>query len=274
MGEPGTKTYWDGFAEGYAQLGPPLTPAPEDAALALAAIAEWSASHPGRAPRAILLGVTPGMAQLQFPANSWLTAIDQSAPMTRWAWPGNVSGQRSVVRGNWLALPFQDRSCDLVLGDAAMNCLRFETSLPALATEVRRVLEPEGLFILRCFAHPPVKEDPAAVVRELHRHPSFHHFKLRLMMALQPSAECGMPVHDVYRYWTRCDVDRASLAAQTGWSRESIDTIELHRGPNTVHTFPTLAEFQAVLSKFFSEISVSTPSYFLGESCPTLVLRP
>ena len=127
MGEPGTKTYWDGFAEGYAQLGPPLTPAPEDAALALAAIAEWSASHPGRAPRAILLGVTPGMAQLQFPANSWLTAIDQSAPMTRWAWPGNVSGQRSVVRGNWLALPFQDRSCDLVLGDAAMNCLRFET---------------------------------------------------------------------------------------------------------------------------------------------------
>ena len=119
-----------------------------------------------------------------------------------------------------------------------------------------------------------VQENPEAVIEELDHHTSFHHFKLRLMMALQPSVKHGVPVHNVYRYWIHLDLNKASLAARTGWSRESIDTIEMHAGPNTVHTFPTVVEFQLVLREFFREITVSTPSYSLGDVCPTLVLRP
>lgn len=154
-----------------------------------------------------------------------------------------------------------------------MNCIPY-SDFRALAAEVRRVLRSDGLFILRCYTRPVVAEDPAVVIAELPGHSSFDHFRLRLLMALQSSVERGTAVHDAYRYWSKWNFDKASLATQTGWSRESIDMIELYRGPNTAHTFPTQAEFQSALGEFFHHIKILIPSYSMGESCPTLVHRP
>jgi hypothetical protein len=64
------------------------------------------------------------------------------------------------------------------------------------------------------------------------------------------------------------------LSLRTGWERREIETIELHNGPNTIHTFPTIDELRSVLEEYFGEIRKCVPTYPGGNLCPTLVLRP
>ena len=134
----------------------------------------------------------------------------------------------------------------------------------------------DGILILRCYIQPAVQERPEDVFAEIFREPipSFHHFKFRLLMAMQPSTQAGIAVHEVYRYWAGRNMDTRLLTSRAGWEQSAIDTIELYRHSVTVHTFPTLAEYRSVLLEFFDEISLSSPPCNLGERCPILVLRP
>ncbi len=223
--------------------------------------------------RVLLLGVTPGIAGLQWPPGTALLAIDRSESMVRQVWPGDIPGRRRAVAGSWLSLPVADHSRDVVIGDGSVNCVRYPGDLGDLARSIHRVLRANGTLILRCFVQPAQPEDPAELMEHIADCASFHHFKMRLLMALQKSSEQGIAVNDVYRYWTSRKIDVQALAERTGWDRTDIDTIELHNGPNTVHTFPTLEEIKSVLTPFFSAVSVRVPDYPMGERCPLLVAR-
>ena len=214
---------------------------------------------------------------MRWPAASSLTAVDGSAAMVRIVWPGDIPLKQQVVCGNWLALPLPDSSRRVVIGDGSMNCLPYPDGYRKLAAEVRRVLSPDGIYILRCYIQPEAPESPQQVFADLFHPdalPSFHHFKFRLLMAMQQSAQTGIAVHDVYQYWTERKIDTALLTSRAGWENSAIETIELYRQSATVHTFPSLAEYRSVLGEFFDEISFSSPPCTLGERCPILVLRP
>jgi hypothetical protein len=194
--------------------------------------------------------------------------------MVRHVWPADVPGGRQAVVADWFCLPIRDGSQSAVIGDGPVICVRYPDGLRELAWSVRRVLRADGVLLLRCFVQPARPEDPGEVMEQIAACASFHHFKMRLLMALQKNSREGIAVNDVYRYWTSQNVDVADLAARTGWDRKDIDTIELHNGPNTVHTFPTLEEIQEVLAPCFRESSINVPAYSLGERCPLLVLKP
>ncbi len=272
--QPPAKDYWDRFAKHYRALASPLIPAREDLAFMEGVVQTWAANRPRQGVRAVLLGVTPGIVRMRLPQGSTLTAVDRSLEMVRAIWPGDIPGKRRAVCGNWLSLPQRESSCDIAIGDGSINCLRYPEAIRGMIANVHRVIVEDGIFMLRAFVQPDRPEDPEKVFQELFHSPSFHHFKLRLMMAMQKGAERGTPVNEVYEFWAKHNVDRGSLIARTGWARGDVDSIELHRGPNTVHTFPTLAELRCLLSEYFQEISISIPSYPLGERCPTLVLQP
>jgi SAM-dependent methyltransferase len=161
-----------------------------------------------------------------------------------------------------------------VIGDGSVNCVRYD-DFRGVASEVRRLLRDDGVFVLRCYVQPAVQERPEDVFADMFcaAIPSFHHFKFRLLMAMQQSAREGIPVNDVYQFWASRNVDLELLISRTGWERSAIEMMELYRGQYTVHTFPTLPEWRSVLHEFFDEVCLSTPSYNLGECCPTLVLR-
>jgi SAM-dependent methyltransferase len=269
-----TLPYWDNFARIYEALDSPLIPRREDLEFIEGAIKSWACSHPGERVSALLLGATPGIAAMRWPEGSLLTAVDRSMEIAKIIWPGNIPGKRSMMCGNWLDLPLRRASCGVVIGDCAINCLRYPDGFRGLAASVRNALNDDGIFVMRCFVQPDQQEDPEAVFADLFQCANFHHFKLRLMMAMQRSVETGVPVNEVYRFWNNHRVDKESLSLCTGWEPSEIETIELHNGPNTVHTFPTLGELQSVLDEFFSEIDTSVPSYPGGDLCPTLVLRP
>jgi SAM-dependent methyltransferase len=239
-------------------------------------VATWAARQSEVTLNALLLGVTPEIAGMRWPAASSLTAVDGSAAMVAAVWPGDIPRQRRVVCGDWLALPFKESACYIVIGDGSMNCLPYPDGYRQMAAEVRRVLSRDGILILRCYIQPAVHERPEEVFADIYRAPtpSFHHFKFRLLMAMQQSTQAGIAVNDVYRYWADRNIDTTLLNRRAGWDQGAIDTIELYRHSVTVHSFPTLAEYRAVLLEFFDEVSLSSPPCDLGERCPVLVLRP
>jgi SAM-dependent methyltransferase len=271
-----SRSYWDEFAESFAALGPPLRPSSEDIGSFEEAVANWAARYPHDWLRALLLGVTPELARMRWPERSTLLAVDNSMAMAQAVWPGNVAKKRWAVCGDWLALPRPESSCQVVVGDGSINCLRYPDGFQALAKKVREVLSDNGILALRCYAQPAVKEHPEEVFAGIFDAtiPSFHHFKFRLLMAMQPSTEQGIAVNDVYKKWASHKIDEDMLIARSSWERRAIRTIEYYRDKETVHTFPTLEELRSVLLDFFDEVSCSSPSYPLGERCPLLVLKP
>ncbi|MGA7410526.1 MAG: hypothetical protein WBW33_08570, partial [Bryobacteraceae bacterium] len=238
------QSYWSSLAHSYAMMGPPLRPSREDVRHMQETVAAWAAAHSNRALNALLLGVTPDIANMPWPAAMTLVGLDSALPMTQAVWPGNIPLKRWVVCGSWRAIPRAARSCDVVLGDGAINCVRYPAGCRDVAAEAWRVLRDDGIMVLRCYVQPAVQESPEDVMAGMFKqpHPSFHHFKLRLLMAMQPSTGQGVAVDDVYRLWARQRFSVEAVEAQTGWDRAAIDTIEMYRETNTVHTFPNRVE--------------------------------
>ncbi len=266
-------TYWSSLAHAYAALGPPLRPSSADIAYMEGAVAERAARHPAKRTRAVLLGVTPQIAGMRWPRGASLVAADNSLPMVRTVWPGDVPRRRVVVCADWAALPVPEAFCDVVIGDGSFSCLRYPHGFLALAAEARRILREDGALMVRCYIQPAARERPEDVLAELMGGaiPSFHWFKLRLLMALQESAERGVAVDAVYRFWAGQRIDEAALIARTGWDAESVRMMQLYRGKDTVHSFPTLAELRRVLEEFFEEAALSTRAETVQECCPILV---
>jgi SAM-dependent methyltransferase len=270
-----SKSYWDDVASSFAALGPPLKPSDEDIDFLEEAVAAWAREHPRERHSATLLGVTRQIAEMRWPETWSLLAIDQSLPMAQIIWPGDIPGKRWAICGDWLDLPRGAASSAVVIGDGSANCVKFPEGLRELAENIRRVMRPDGILLLRCFVQPEVKERPEDVFSDLVglRVASFHHFKFRLLMAMQRRSSEGIVLHDVYEEWMKNRIDEEWLAERTGWEARGIGTIHNYRDKGSVHTFPTLSEFRTVLHEYFDEVAISIPTYSTGERCPRLMLR-
>lgn len=267
-------SYWDRFAQAFGGLGAPLRPSDQDIRFIEYAVAE-SARASRNGIRAVLLGVTPAIANLDWPQNSSLVAVDCSDAMARSVWPGNIDGRRWVVRGDWLAMPRRTSSCDIVVGDGSINCLEYPVGFRGLACVASAILSKDGRLILRCYLQLKNPESVESVFDEAVRGSigSFHAFKLRLLMAAQRNVREGVVLSDVYQIWA--DRRAASkLPSGHGWENSAIETIGYYRGSTTRYTFATLDELRSMLLPLFEEVSVFWPTYELGERCPTVVLRP
>lgn len=88
------RDHWPRHARQWALVGPPLRPGPDDVAATERAVAAWSAGE-GRAPRALVLGVTPELVTMAWPAGARVLAVDRSAAVIDAILPrGAASGDR------------------------------------------------------------------------------------------------------------------------------------------------------------------------------------
>jgi hypothetical protein len=236
------------------------------------AVAGWVAGHNGKAPQALLLGVTPEIVEMQWPERSSLTAVDNSLPMVRTRWPGNIPGTRTAVCGNWLALPYRDCSFDVAIGDGSINSLKYPGELRVLAEAVSRTLRRDGILILRSYIQSPRQESPGEIYADSVS--CFNTLKLRLLMAVQPDPREGVALRDVYTSWMLRRNLNVESPLGAGWLTPEAEMMELYRDSKTVYAFPTLQELRCVLHEFFEEISISFPSYDMGDRCPILLLKP
>src|SRR5207248_8807639 len=88
--------HWTEIARQWERVGPPLRPCAEDVAIYQSEVDRWSRAH--GAPRALILGVTPELYRLRWPAGTDLAAADHTRSMIDAVWPGPRS---AVVCADW-----------------------------------------------------------------------------------------------------------------------------------------------------------------------------
>ena len=219
----------------------------------------------------LLLGVTPELADL----SPNLTAVDRTQPMLDFVWPGDTP-QRRARLGNWLKLGMPSASFASVIGDGALTF-----PYPGLQTKVLReaanVLIPGGRFVCRVFSSPETGETLEAVRSAVGRGEigSVHALKWRIGMAIgHERGGPNVPVSEIRDTCERWFPDRASLAADTGWPRDEIDTIDTYAGSNAIYGFSTRRQLLEIVPPEFANARfVDAGSYELAERCPLFVLE-
>jgi hypothetical protein len=265
------RDHWPRHARQWALVGPPLRPCADDIAIAEAAVAPI-----GAARRALVLGVTPELVTMRWPAATERLAIDRARAVIGAIFPARDAGaaRATAIQGDWLALPCANESIAAVVGDGSLSNLGFPDVYHALASELARVLVSGGVVVVRLFASPEEREPLDAVARDLAagRIGNLNVLKWRIAMAVQP-ADRNVPVVDISRAFDEIVADRDGLASRLGWSRAHLDSVDVYRGSSLTYSFPTLADVEAALAPALTVEAVHVPRYELGDRCPTLVLR-
>ena len=103
---PPQPEHWSDTARLWEQLGPPLRPSREDTEFVQSAIDAWAVGK--RAPRALILGVTPELYKLRWPAGADVLAMDHTQAMIDCVLPrparsSHQCGLESNAARGWLA---------------------------------------------------------------------------------------------------------------------------------------------------------------------------
>ena len=254
--------HWGKYASRRPLLEPPLRPHPDVVALLRALVGDDGAP-------VLLLGVTSAIAE----AFTSVDAVDINPSVVASSWPGDIGSKRARV-GDWLELGGGDRRYRAVLGDGSLNMLT-PPQIGRLLAIVVGLLEPGGRFACRLFERP----EPSFGEADLQRTASapgplnFNAFKWQLAMHLS-SDRPTLPVAELRAAFLKRWPDRDALARATGWSRESIDTIDLYEGSSLVYSFPSRTEFRALLPVGIEAVEfLPCGSYPLAECCPVLAFR-
>ncbi|TPK74820.1 class I SAM-dependent methyltransferase [Mesorhizobium sp. B2-4-15] len=255
--------HWDNYHRHWKLLDAPLRPTPETVDI-------FDRELDLKDADVLLLGVTPELAVL----GRSMVAIDQSASMISGVWAGD-NASRKAMAGNWLDLPVERASFDAVIGDGCLSAVDSKAARGLLFAEIARVLKPGRRAAIRVFARPETADD----LRGVHALvlaggvENFHALKWRIAMACT-THDCDntVDVQAIRTAFDRLFPDREALAAQTGWSMASINTIDVYAGSETRYSFATLAMLVDEASGWFYEVRVvPSGSYPLAERCPLLV---
>jgi hypothetical protein len=268
--------HWNSRAQSWDLFSSPLRPCGEDVTTFLRFINAYSDIPPDAASTALILGVTPEIATMSWPARTVVTAVDKAREMVKSVWPGDVPGLRHVLCDDWFALPRPGRPYDVVIGDGSINTMRYPEEMRRLLAKLRMLARPGALLILRSFVRPTIPESMAALFQAAQSASagSFHAFKFRLAMALQPRPEDGVAMNELWQLWHRLEFDVEGLWDRCGWLPDVVRTIELLRGNQMRLTFPTLDELIATLeAEAVSLLDNYSPKYEMGDRCPIMVGR-
>ena len=264
---------WPEMARVWPQIGPPLRPVSEDIGFCRAAVADWVRCH--GAPRVLLLGVTPELYRLPWPKGTGLLAVDRAQAMIDRVWPGPAEAVRCA---DWLSISLPRASRDIVLCDGGLHLVSYPEGQGRLVRILRDILAADGLCILRLYVPPAQRETPDAVLRDLldGKVSSLNILKLRLGMSLMEEASRGVRLGTVWQTLHQAAPDLAALAARIGWTPEHALAINTYRESEARYSFASVREVCGLFCRApggFRLQGVNTPSYELGERCPTVVLQ-
>ena len=267
---------WEGFSLYWHKVRPPQRPSREDIdVLQRLAVESGSFAH-GPGPRALLLGVTPEIATMRWPAGTQLLALDSSPGMIRNVWPARDVPWGVAALADWGAMPVRDAACDFAVGDGLLTSVPYPDGFLAVVAELRRVLKDTGTFVMREFARPEARESLDTIFRDLHegRIVEFGSFTWRLAMALHGDLDSGCRMADVCDAWHDNVPEPLELTRSLGWPPDALGWLEPYRGTEARMWFPTVNEVRTVFSRDFEQVECLVPGYPDGERYPTVVLKP
>lgn len=257
-------SHWQKYHARWAQIQPPLRPN-EDVVERLLQLAKPSVRN------IVLLGVTPELAD----AFGTVTAIDKNPAMIANVWPGD-SATKAAIEADWLQVELPRTTFDAVIGDGSLNNVSCPEGISILLQRAMDWLVPGGVFACRLFERPADKITADQLLRTAGSKATlnFHAFKWQIAMHIAASAGANVPVSEILRRFNELCPDRDTLAATTGWPRQSIDTIDVYRGSDIVYSFPDRSEFQGTIPTKAVDVGFhAAGTYDLAECCPILSFR-
>ena len=268
-----TVSYWSGMAGLWRFVGPPLRPAPDDCSIVHSTVLSWCAAHE-KAPRVLILGVTPELYALDWPAGTQLRALDCSQEMISSVWPGAPA---DAILGGWTAMPLDADSFDIVVCDGGLGLLSYPDEQNQLLCEVRRVLAPGGRFIVRLFTPKGRTGSMDEVLVDLaeKRIASIDVFKLRLWGALHGDKVQGVRLRDVAEQVLSIAGDLDEFAATHGWTSGHLRSLLLYRESMKTYYLTEVSELVRMASETpggFELNAITEPGYTLGSCCPIVTL--
>jgi SAM-dependent methyltransferase len=269
------RIYWKRLSKKWKYFAPPFRPHQLDIDFISGVVNSETPTFYSN--RIMILGVTPEFSQMEIPEGCELIAVDSCKEMIENVWPEMPCPNRKAVLANWLDLPFENHSCDIVLGDGVFGTMRYPTESKNFLRSVRNVLHPNGLFIFRTFLRDDTTETPKDVFDAVldGEIKTLNTFKFRLIRSVQPDLKTGAKYHHVWEALVNEGPDFGLLTKKTGWSIQEVETMKLYNGAEFVLTYPTLFELRNILKQEnYEEIECFCPDYELGEFCQTLVFTP
>lgn len=264
--------HWDQHALNWDNFSSPLRPHQEDI--------DWLNNkiqkQTGRLRNGLLLGVTPELVQLNWPSAFYLTAVDACQGMIQNV---GMSVQKnnifSAVNANWLSLPFGDQTFDVILGDGILIFFDYVKSIFNLQQNISRCLRLDGIFYLRVFVRSSDFDSIDNLVSDVYQNKleNFHVLKWRLAMILHKNLDNGVKTHDVFKKCWEVFGSEKALNEITGWSLNSIRTINAYQNSKAIYYFPNYNELLQMMNVNFDVIDVYWPTYQLGMCCPSFQLR-
>ncbi|HVN77288.1 MAG TPA: methyltransferase domain-containing protein [Thermoanaerobaculaceae bacterium] len=264
---------WEHLASVWDTRRPPARPSPQDTALLERMVAEALAGR--TAPRALMLGVTPEIATMHWPAGTRLLAIDASAAMIRKVWPAAAAPGAVVIRAEWAAMPIRDGAFDIVVGDASLGFQPYPDVFLGVVGETRRVLRDGGFLATRVYTRPETSEPIDAIFADLHagRIGSMEFLWWRLYTAFHGDRTHPAKSSQLWDAWAAHVPDPAGLIETLGWPPGALRSMDALRGSPRTMTFPTLREYRDDLAGKFEEIACEAPEFENGDRNPTMVFR-
>lgn len=268
-------SFWERVSKKWKYLAPPFRPDPQDTDFISGVINSDAPTF--NSNRIVILGVTPEYAALNIPEGCEMIGVDNCKQMIDNVWPEMSDPNKKTILADWLNLPFENNSCDIVMGDGVMGTMRYPNQVKEFLQTIKNALHPDGLFIFRTFLRDDVSETPndvfdAVMNGEIQ---TLSSFKFRLMRSVQPNLETGAQLSNVWNTMVNEGPDFEELTTKTGWEIEELETMKLYNGSGVVVTYPTLSELRDILKEEgFQEVDHFCPDYELGEFCQTLVFTP
>jgi len=223
----------------------------------------------------LVLGVTPELAALGWPAQSRVYSVDRSIEMIRSIWYTSAPHAKGAAAGDWAKLPVRDRSFDLILGDGSFAFWAWPEGYRSLLDQAVRALKPSGRLIARFSIRPDLPETPAQVFAELAagRIGGFNTFKWRLVVAVHGDNPDGVRLGDVWSAWRKSGVDAERLANERCWPLAVIQTIDAYQDAPIRYFLPRAEELHALIGERLREIACHTPGYEGGSSYRIIALE-
>ena len=263
---------WDSLSSAFRRFRPPLTPSAQDI--------EWyqerARTFTGEAPRALLFGVTPGIAAMQWPRGTTVVAVDWSGLMIRNVWPGRiVSAFANAVRADWRELPLAAGSCHVAFCDLFFPALPSSEDAALVLGEAHRILRKSGRLFMRAFIRPEPEETIDELLAELlgGRTDDMLLFRWRLAAAAQASFRVGVEASEVWALWRQRIPDAASLGKRLPHIARDIDSIERWKDMKLRFGFPSLAEVKELIAPRFELLDYSLPDYGCARRIARIALR-
>jgi len=257
-------SHWQKYHARWSQVHPPLRPN-EDVVTTVQSLVGVTKGA------VLLLGVTPELADA-FPS---VHAIDRNSAMIEKVWPGDTPSKRAHL-GDWLDLDGPAGWFSGAVGDGSLSALESLDQIRSVLARVNNVLAPGSAFACRLYERPAVAFNDVDMAISVSGGTGFgfHAFKWQIAMQIAERSGASVPVVAILEHFNEKFPDRDELVAQTGWSRDVIDTIDVYANSPVTYTFPNRKEILDVLPLGIAETRfVECGTYDLAACCPILTFR-